>query len=100
MNEHEASDTHDRPASPEAPSSTPAGSLRPGVVDAVEAVFALSDAIGDELSIYDLAAGCVLGIESGFAMIQIRLAMMSMAVQEAQILSAANHSPVTGTPSN
>lgn len=87
--------TDDRPANAGSPSSTPAGSLRKGVAEAIDAMFALCRAIHEhELSTLDLAAGCQLAIESGHDMALIQLEMMQWAI------SQAKPSNVTDTPSD
>lgn len=59
--------------------------LRPGVAEAMDAVFALSEAIHThQLSALDLAAGCELAIEDGHDMLVIQLCMMLHAVQLSQ----------------
>jgi len=55
--------------------------MKPGVPEAIEAMFALCQAIGDDVSVNDLAEGCKLAIADGHDMAQIQLFMMSEAIR-------------------
>lgn len=57
-------------------------SMKPGVVDSIEALFSLCKAIHENnLSTDDLAQGCEMAIATGHEMCQIQLAMMLRAVE-------------------
>ena len=56
--------------------------LKPGVVEAIEAMFALCEAINkNELTTAELAEGCRRAISDGHEMAQIDLVMMCEAVR-------------------
>ena len=55
--------------------------LPQGCIEAMEATFALCDAINDnDLTVNDLKEVCCLAIDDGHDMAQIDLAMMAMAI--------------------
>lgn len=59
--------------------------LRPGCIEAMEATFALCDAInGYGLTLNDLTEVCRWAIDDGHDMAQIDLAMMAMAIARAK----------------
>lgn len=55
--------------------------LRPGCIEAMEATFALCEAISkNKLTVNDLAEVCRMAIDDGHDMAQVDLAMMSSAI--------------------
>lgn len=55
--------------------------MKPGVAEAIDAMFALCEAIHDGLTVNDLVEGCKLAIADGHDMAQIQLFMMSEAIR-------------------